>query len=128
MKRQTLLAASGLVLLAPALASAEGLLEVYQQALQSDPQVREAEANRLAAEEAAPQARGALLPQLTASGSFQDSDSEGNSVFLAQAAENDTRGDTTSWQVDLTQTVFRWDQYVELKTRQQTRGAGGRQL
>jgi outer membrane protein len=44
------------------------LLAVYQRALQNDPQLREAEATRLAALEAKPQALSALLPQLTGNG------------------------------------------------------------
>ena len=128
MKRQSLLAASSLLFLAPVLASAESLLEVYQQALQSDPQVREAEANRDAAEEAAPQARGALLPQITATGSYEDSTSDGNNVFVqsvldangnpvfvTQNTQRERDSEQKSWQVELTQTLFRWDQYVELK-------------
>ena len=43
-------------------AGAASLLEVYQQALQSDPLIHEAESRRLAAQEASPQARGLLLP------------------------------------------------------------------
>jgi len=46
------------------------LLAVYQRALQNDPQLREAEATRLAALEAKPQALSALLPQLSANGSI----------------------------------------------------------
>jgi len=49
-------------------ASAADLLAVYQRALQNDPQLREAEATRLAALEAKPQALSALLPQLTGNG------------------------------------------------------------
>src|ERR1700722_10087703 len=49
-------------------APAADLLAVYQRALQNDPQLREAEATRLAALEAKPQALSALLPQLSASG------------------------------------------------------------
>src|SRR5271166_1601490 len=49
-------------------AAAADLLAVYQRALQNDPQLREAEANRLAALEAKPQAVAALLPQVNASG------------------------------------------------------------
>ncbi len=107
---------------------AESLLEVYQQALQSDPLVREAEANRLAAEEAVPQARGLLFPQLSASGTYSDVTSDGNNVFpqfvddgngnpVVQilSASSDQESTTTSWQVDLTQTLFRWDQFVGLK-------------
>lgn len=107
---------------------AESLLEVYQQALQSDPLVREAEANRLAAEESLPQARGLLFPQLSASGTYSDVTSDGNDVFpqfvdddngnpIVQIlnSSSDQETTTTSWQVDLTQTLFRWDQFVGLK-------------
>src|ERR1700760_4071439 len=49
---------------------AADLVAVYQRALQNDPQLREAEANRLAALEAKPQALSALLPQLTGNGTI----------------------------------------------------------
>src|SRR5271163_4529911 len=49
-------------------ASGADLLAVYQRALQNDPQLREAEANRLATLEAKPQALSALLPQLSGGG------------------------------------------------------------
>src|ERR1700744_3461589 len=49
-------------------APAADLLTVYQRALQNDPQLREAEATRLAALEAKPQALSSLLPQLTGNG------------------------------------------------------------
>ena len=49
-------------------ASGADLMAVYQRALQNDPQLREAEATRLAALEAKPQALSALLPHLTGNG------------------------------------------------------------
>src|SRR5271154_4540401 len=49
-------------------APAADLLAVYQRALQNDPQLREAEATRLAALEAKPQALSTLLPQLAGNG------------------------------------------------------------
>src|SRR5476649_642248 len=49
-------------------APAADLLAVYQRALQNDPQLREAEATRLAALEAKPQALSALLPQISGNG------------------------------------------------------------
>src|ERR1700678_4467233 len=52
------------VCLACRAAPAADLLAVYQRALQNDPQLREAEATRLAALEAKPQALSTLLPQL----------------------------------------------------------------
>src|ERR1700723_803993 len=51
-------------------AVAADLMAVYQRALQNDPQLREAEATRLAALEAKPQALSALLPQLTGNGTI----------------------------------------------------------
>src|SRR6202795_460439 len=57
-----------LYLVANGPAPAADLLAVYQRALQNDPQLREAEATRLAALEAKPQALSALLPQLTGNG------------------------------------------------------------
>src|ERR1700723_1070112 len=51
-------------------APAADLLAVYQRALQNPPQLREAEATRLAALEAKPQALSALLPQLSGNGTI----------------------------------------------------------
>ena len=50
------------LLVLPTAGFSASLLEIYQQALQSDPRIHEAEARRLAALEAEPQARGVLLP------------------------------------------------------------------
>src|SRR5690349_12426425 len=52
------------------------LIEVYKRALQNDPIIREAEANRLATLENKPQARAGLLPQLTAAGSYVKGDTD----------------------------------------------------
>src|SRR5687767_4317241 len=67
-----------------AAASAQGadLIEVYQRALQNDPQLREADATRLAVRENKPQALSALLPQLSVSGQLTKSESDGTNVFL----------------------------------------------
>lgn len=101
-------------------ASAESLLEIYQQALQSDPQIHEAEARRLAALEAEPQARGVLLPQLSVSGDYTISESTGTSVGEDATGNigtfrSETEDETQRWQVSLRQTIFRWDQVVQLR-------------
>ncbi|MDH3550968.1 MAG: TolC family protein, partial [Gammaproteobacteria bacterium] len=70
----------GLAIL-PAAANAASLLEIYQQALQSDPQIHEAEARRLAALEAKPQARGAYLPQLSLTGDYRMTERSGPTFF-----------------------------------------------
>ncbi|MDJ0940183.1 MAG: TolC family outer membrane protein [Woeseiaceae bacterium] len=122
---------------APLTASAESLLEVYQQALQSDPRIFEAEARRLAALEAEPQARGLYLPQIDFSGSYTSDTSDGSGV-TQQAILDDstspptvvdvvpvqfqsrTESDTTRWQFQLRQTIFRWDQIVGMRRADKT--------
>jgi outer membrane protein len=105
---------------APLLVNAASLLEVYQQALQSDPLIHEAEARRLAALEAQPQARSALFPQINASGSWEQRNGSGTSIGEDEAGNPGTfsrefTDETTGWNVGLRQTLFRWDQIVGLK-------------
>jgi len=110
----------------PGLAGAASLLEVYQQALQSDPLIHEADARRMASLEAVPQARGSLFPQINAGGSwykgnnsglqqeaFQDPDNPTDVVFSTVDAESEFDG--FGWNAELRQTLFRWDQFVGLK-------------
>ena len=114
--------------LAAPVAGAASLLEVYQQALQSDPLIHEAEARRLAALEAKPQARGVLLPQLDATGDWTKSTFDGSGVGNDIQVDDmgnvsvdivpftsEGRDETTRWQVNLRQTIFRWDQIVGLR-------------
>lgn len=49
-------------------AAASNLLDIYQQALENDPGLKAAEAQRLATREAIPQSKAVLLPALSASG------------------------------------------------------------
>jgi len=93
------------------------LLEIYQQALQGDPQIHEAEARRLAALEAKPQARSAYLPQINASGDWSEADASGsNFSFLNDGTTTFDRSSTdANWNVSLRQSIFRWDQIVGLK-------------
>jgi outer membrane protein len=101
----------------PSVASAASLLEIYQQALQSDPQIHEAEARRLAALEAKPQARGVLLPQVGFGASWSSSKDEGSFVPEGQSNALNTvdEFEGAQWQLQLTQTVFRWDQVVNMR-------------
>ena len=59
---------------------AEDLKAVYDRALSNDPQIREAGALRLAARESKPQALAALLPQISASATLSDSESDSTRV------------------------------------------------
>ncbi|NCF15142.1 MAG: TolC family outer membrane protein [Gammaproteobacteria bacterium] len=105
------------VIAAPTGANAASLLEVYQQALQSDPQIHEAEARRLAALEAEPQARGVLLPQVNLNGGWTKIDSSGSSFSLGLNRTVDVTQETDrqGFTAELRQTVFRWDQVVNLR-------------
>ncbi len=108
------------VLAIPAQSNASSLLEVYQQALQSDPLIHEAEARRLAALEAQPQARSALFPQIDASGSWSKTNDDGTEIFTDPMGTpfptaSISELETTQWGVQLRQTVFRWDQIINLK-------------
>lgn len=110
----------------PGPAAAASLLEIYQQALQSDPLIHEAEARRLATLEAVPQARGQLLPQLRAGGTwtsgqrealqnFEVEDPPGSGNVSFRLVEFESSSDSSSWNAELRQTLFRWDQWVGLK-------------
>ena len=102
---------------------AEDLLGVYERAVANDPQIREADANRLAAREAKPQAFAALLPQLSGSASYGKDKTDGlsRSTFVLNGvltpSDRSGKGDTTNkrWSVDLRQSVFGWQNWVSLK-------------
>src|SRR6188508_149984 len=112
-------------------AGAENLLEVYQDAVQNDPLIREAEARREAALEVKPQARGLLLPQVNIDGQWAQSDSDSNSTFtqavdqdgnpatppVIAIVNNEQSSDQDAWnyRAEATQTLFRWDQWQALK-------------
>jgi outer membrane protein len=111
-------------------AGATDLMAVYRRALQNDPQLREAEANRLAAIEAKPQAQAALLPQLSASGLASrqhDSGSTSTSVPLIDfpgAAPNQlltygVNGQMTTithqYGVTLRQNIFNWSSWMAMR-------------
>jgi len=103
-----------------------GLIETSEDALRSDPALKEAAANRMATLESKPQALAALLPQLEATGGYNKIWSNGTSTFN-QVNTNDgsvitvptsfSRRDDPekSWRLQLTQTLFRWDQWVTLR-------------
>jgi len=98
---------------------ATSLVEVYQMALANDPSIREAAANRSATQQARPQARGLLLPQVDFNADWSDSASDGvrNTTFggINARTEFETEQDGWRWSVNLSQTLFRWDQWVSLK-------------
>jgi outer membrane protein len=125
--RVRILAACGFSLFAGALHAAD-LLSVYERALQNDPQIREADANRLASRESKPQAVAALLPQFDASGSYTKDEQEvgqttlinsdpqdENSPLVPATISRDANGHTRAYDLTLRQTLFRWDQWAALR-------------
>jgi outer membrane protein len=104
------------------------LLAVYQRALQNDPQLKEAEATRLAALESKPQALAALLPQLSGSGTASKEKDAGqsNQSETVQVAGGPTIVEsfpfngrittiTHKYGVDLRQNLFNWGSWVALQ-------------
>lgn len=107
---------------------AADLIEIYQRALQNDPQIREADANRLASRESKPQAIASLLPRLNATGSYSRSKVDSSRTTLINSVPSDPLSELVprsltsnanindrQYQIDLRQTLFRWDQWSTLK-------------
>jgi outer membrane protein len=104
-------------------AAARDLVGVYEDALKSDPQIRQADANRLASREARPQAWAALLPQisgdLTRSQDRSDG-SQGNTdpITGAPAPGSEAFGlNSTSkaWSLNLRESLFSWSNWMAVK-------------
>jgi len=105
--------------LAAATTRATDLAEAYHRAQRSDPQLREADATRLALREAKPQAFAALLPQLQATGGYTHDDSSGSSIYFTSGALSSIYSDTPSnakqWAIELRQIVFHWEKFAALR-------------
>ena len=85
----------------------------------------------MAALEAKPQARGLLLPQVNVNGQYATRDNESQSTFpqavddddneatppIVVQVPNDSESDSDFWnyEAQITQTLFRWDQWQALK-------------
>ncbi|MEW6330300.1 MAG: TolC family outer membrane protein [Pseudomonadota bacterium] len=79
------------------------LLEIYQQAKANDPAWRAAQASRQAGIEKAPQGRSLLLPTLGLSAGTSESDQN----VVTPSADNDYRYGTDSYNLQLTQPLYR---------------------
>jgi outer membrane protein len=112
-------------------AQSKDLVGVFEDALHNDPVIRQADATRLAAREARPQAWAAVLPQVNATAAatrdhnagFQDQVTEianpanptgpPQLVVLPLPTVIDTT--TRQWAVSLRQNVFSWSNWMTLK-------------
>jgi len=127
MHKKSILIACGVALALLGTAThAEDLLQVYNAAVKSDPLIREAEARRMAALEAKPQARSLLLPQVNVGGQIYTANSDGQSTFpqvdrttgnIVTVGNRSSTDVSQYWDysAQLTQTVFRWHQWQGLQ-------------
>lgn len=109
----------GFAVAAPAHA-ADDLLSVYRAALQNDPQLREALAERNAQREVRPQALANLLPGLEGRGTRTDTTRDGTQIRLQEdgsigLVDFSTDTEETSMSLVLNQPLFRWDRWVVLR-------------
>ncbi len=113
---------------------AASLMEVFELATINDPFIKEALANKEAIIEAKPQARSLVLPQLSSSAIFSDSDVNGQSTFQ-QKFINPITGDETvltsntdfiqesetlQWDVTLRQSIFDYGLWMNLRKANKT--------
>ena len=109
-----LLALPGLALLEPA--HANDLMRVYDLAVDNDATYRAAQFAREAAVEARPQARSALLPQISGSYGYSESREEGTEAFQGTPEQPIDRDSTNrGLTVTLNQTVFDWAAFQRLR-------------
>ena len=111
-------------------AAAEDLLEVYELARASDPQLALADASRLAIAEGVVQARSALLPNISGTANLGDSDSDstgldatiqpdGSVEFGQFTGSQDAR--TRTYRVQLLQSIYNHSNYTRLRSSKATR-------
>lgn len=123
-KRWAVLMLIAMLLPLPVAAQEEGtppdLMAVYQMAVESDPQIQQARARLDQAREAAPQARSRWFPQVSLSGQMSESTQEGEQIGVDPNTGDiglvplESETETTSYGIEVRQTLFRWDAWVGL--------------
>ena len=91
-------------------AAAADLLQVYRAALDKDARIAAARAERLAGQERQVQARAGLLPSIDAAAATSWND--------ARINRRDVGYNANSWNVSLTQPLFRWQNWVQAEQGQ----------
>ncbi len=100
-----------LLLLAAAHNAAAGnLLDVYRLAAENDPQLRGAEAARLATLESKPQSRALLFPAISA-----NANTTGNRLEISKPAPSTSHFNSSGYTLSLTQPVYHHETYVQLR-------------
>jgi outer membrane protein len=106
-------------------AAAKDLIGVYEDSLRNDPQIRAADANRLASRESRPQALAALLPQISGTGAYTRDHNSGyvdepyqnpaNNSFYVVPLQFSQGYAEKQWGLNLRQNVFSWSNWLTLK-------------
>src|SRR5438552_5381638 len=105
-------------------APAKDLVGVFEDAVHNDPVIRQADANRLAAREARPQALAAVLPQLNGTAGVTGEHNAGetpifgtnpNGTPLVISAPATLDTSTRTWGVNLRQNLFSWANWMTRK-------------
>ena len=93
------------------------LMDVYQDALKNDPQYKISEANLKATEQGVRISRSSLLPQISASATKGQSDYDysGQGLDGSPSDPFNNQVDSTSYRVELTQSLFNWSLWVALE-------------
>lgn len=122
MLRHPLALALALVLL-PAAAHADDLLQSYNNARNSDPQFAAAESRQLVTREGAVQARAVLLPQIDGSANLRRSKSDGPSIFQPDPTQPSFPGNVSSSStsrnvgINGSQVLFDFSRFSTLKSQ-----------
>lgn len=111
-----------LALALPGVATSADLLQAYDLARQSDPQLAAAEALALGQREGIVQARASLLPQIDATGNFSDTNADNRSLRVVSINPNITSNSVSNvdsrsrnWQVAVSQSLFDYRNYTALR-------------
>jgi outer membrane protein len=100
--------------LAPKISLADTLNDVYESALQNDPVLRAARASYNADRETSNIARGALLPQLSISGEYTQTEINDKTLLTAASGRIDT--DETAYGLSLNQAIFDMPSWYSFKS------------
>jgi outer membrane protein len=107
------------LLLAPNFISvlhATDLMEIYRQSLENDPTFKGAYSTLMSNNEALPQARASLLPQLTLSGSLSANDTNVSSSIFSIKENYQSQ----TWRLTATQAIFNYKAWSEVQQAKAT--------
>lgn len=120
--RHTAIRLGLLLTLAPAIASAADLIEAYNLARESDPQLSAAENRLLAESENIVQARASLLPQVSGAGTFTEADRDqaASQIVsidppLISTSVTDIETFSRNWSLSLRQSIYDHSNYTRLR-------------